>query len=83
MSQKKPRIGRAAVQAVEHAPEATTGTAGVRPTEPVYAFPTKAKCPRCGSANTTRYASRGDTQYRECRVPTCRKHFTVKGTPCT
>lgn len=49
--------------------------------QPVYSFPTKSRCPRCGSLDTGRRSEHGDTQYRVCRVTVCRKNFAVKGTP--
>jgi len=46
-----------------------------------YAFPTKSRCPRCGSTNTTRTSAYRDIQYRQCRMPVCRHRFSVKGFP--
>ena len=46
-----------------------------------YSFPTKSRCPRCGSTNTTRTSSYNATQYRQCRMPVCRYRFPVKGIP--
>jgi len=52
------------------------------PPKPVeYSFPTKSRCPRCGSTNTTRTSSYNATQYRQCRMPVCRHRFSVKGIP--
>ena len=48
---------------------------------PVFAFPTRSKCPRCGSVNTVATQTRGRTQYRRCRVaiPVCGKRYAVQG----
>jgi len=46
---------------------------------PIYAFPTKSRCPRCGSDQTERTSGHGDTQYRQCRVAVCRKRYPVIG----
>jgi len=52
----------------------------VIPESPVYAFPSKVRCPRgCGETRARIYGTTGDTQYRECMRPTCRHRFTVKG----
>ena len=45
----------------------------------VYAFPTRALCPRCGSVNTVRYSTVDNVQYRKCQVPICRHTFKVVG----
>jgi hypothetical protein len=46
-----------------------------------YCWPSRSRCPRCGSLNTLRRSSHGDTQYRVCAVPICRKKYAVIGTP--
>lgn len=48
--------------------------------KPVYSFPSRSRCPRCGSTQTERYASSGRIQRRRCRVPTCRLRYKVTGT---
>ncbi len=49
--------------------------------EVVYAFPTKSKCPRCGSVNTRRTGEYGELQYRQCQVTVCRWKYAVHGEP--
>jgi hypothetical protein len=46
---------------------------------PVYAFPTRSRCPRCGSIDTVARSTQGRTQYRRCRVAICRGAFKVTG----
>lgn len=46
-----------------------------------YAFPSKSRCPRCGSLTTQRTSTDGGTQYRRCRAPICRHAYRVVGTP--
>ncbi len=49
--------------------------------EPVYAFPTKSRCPRCNSDDTERTSQAEGTQYRRCRNPVCRTPYKVPGEP--
>jgi ssDNA-binding Zn-finger/Zn-ribbon topoisomerase 1 len=44
-----------------------------------YAFPSKVRCPRCGSLQTRRTGEYQGVQYRECMMPVCRKKFSVHG----
>lgn len=60
-------------------PSPAASTPPPAPKPVVYAFPTKARCPRCGSVDTRRRAEHGNTQYRECKAPICAKKFAVKG----
>lgn len=47
--------------------------------EPVYAFPSRSRCPRCKSINTVAHGKHGGTQYRVCQQPICRKRYSVAG----
>lgn len=51
----------------------------LEPPPPVFAFPSKSRCPRCQSLNTVRTTDRGRVQYRRCRVPICRRTYKVIG----
>lgn len=55
----------------------------VRPAdlEPAYAFPTRSRCPSCGSVDTERTGVAGNIQYRACRAPVCRRPYKVLGEP--
>ena len=75
---KKPEIAaeapaqeRNVAAETQEAPRSTKG--------PVYAFPTRSRCPRCGSLNTEAYTTQGDIQRRRCRVPVCRRKYHVVG----
>ena len=46
----------------------------------VWAFPTKSRCPRCGSVETEATSTQGELQYRRCTVPVCRRTYVVYGT---
>jgi hypothetical protein len=46
----------------------------------VYAFPTRSRCPRCGSLDTQRIGQRDNIQYRICHVAICRNRYKVIGT---
>lgn len=46
----------------------------------VYAFPTRSRCPRCGSLNTVARKTELGKQYRECRMAVCRLKYCVIGT---
>jgi hypothetical protein len=46
---------------------------------PVYSYPTKSRCPRCRSLNTTRVGEHQGIQYRQCQVPICRNRYSVQG----
>jgi Zn ribbon nucleic-acid-binding protein len=46
---------------------------------PVYAFPSRSRCPRCGSVDTKRYSQVDSIQYRECLRPTCNHHYRIMG----
>lgn len=47
--------------------------------EQAWAFPTKSRCPRCGSIQTKAYRVEGGVQYRECQSAVCRKRYRVDG----
>jgi len=47
--------------------------------EVVYSFPTRSRCPRCGTENTRGYCTRGMVQYRKCLAPICRCRYAVTG----
>ena len=47
--------------------------------EPVYSFPTRSRCPRCGAPDTKATSTQGEIQYRECIRPVCRHTFKVQG----
>lgn len=51
------------------------------PERVVYAWPSRSRCPRCGSLDTERYSQDGATQYRRCRVPVCRETYKEQGKP--
>ncbi len=44
-----------------------------------WAFPTRSRCPKCGSLETRATNTKGDTQYRQCQVAACGKKYSVKG----
>jgi hypothetical protein len=46
-----------------------------------WTWPGKARCPRCGSAETLRVSDDGPTQYRKCKRAICRHPFKVQGAP--
>lgn len=46
----------------------------------VWSFPSRSRCRRCGSIQTTRTSQDGPTQYRQCQVPTCRHRYKEHGT---
>lgn len=41
---------------------------------PVYAFPTRSRCPACGGVETYAVSTQGNVQYRKCRRIGC-KHL--------
>lgn len=45
----------------------------------VWSFPTRSRCPRCGSAQTRSYRVENGVQYRECLSAVCRKRYRVDG----
>jgi len=45
----------------------------------IYAFPTQSRCLRCGTTDTTAYATKGRIQYRRCLRAICRHTYTVTG----
>lgn len=47
--------------------------------ETVYSFPTRSRCPRCGSLDTVATGKNQDVQYRQCRMAVCRQRYTVIG----
>lgn len=48
-------------------------------TQPVYAFLTQNRCPRCKSTDTVARSTQGKWQYRECQVAVCRTKYHVEG----
>lgn len=58
--------------------EAPPPVAEVRP--PTFSFPSRARCPRCGSTDTHSDGVREDVQYRKCQKGVCRHSFKVYGT---
>ena len=44
-----------------------------------YSFPTRSRCPRCGSSQTRALSSQEQIQYRVCIIPTCRHHYKAAG----
>ena len=44
-----------------------------------YAFPSKSRCPRCGSLDTYVRSTQGSVQYRACRMAVCRRNYAVSG----
>lgn len=51
------------------------------PERTVYAFPSRSRCTRCGSLDNERVATKGEIQYRKCRVVTCRTRYRLHGKP--
>ena len=51
----------------------------VKPKEINYSFPTKSRCKRCGSLNTTAVRTHKNKQYRRCRSAVCRHKYAVIG----
>ena len=45
----------------------------------VYSFPTKSRCPRCGSTDTLALSTNGDRQYRRCQMAVCKWRYAVRG----
>lgn len=45
----------------------------------VWAFPSKSRCPRCGTINTKMYSSNQNIQYRKCMNAVCRNTYKVIG----
>lgn len=62
---------------------AITQDAGEARAEPdrAWAFPTRVRCPRCGSLHTLRVSSscEGAVQHRRCQAPVCRYSFKIHG----
>jgi len=48
--------------------------------EPIYAFPTKSRCPRCKQTDTEATSTQGKWQYRRCTRAICRHAYQVEGT---
>jgi len=46
---------------------------------PVFAFPNRSRCPRCGTIDTMAYASHDGVQLRRCQAPTCLYQYKVVG----
>lgn len=44
-----------------------------------WAFPSRSRCPRCGSIQTKAYRVEGGVQYRECQNAVCRRRYRVDG----
>jgi len=81
-STRKPRkAGMAERPETMEAPRPVAPLPGARrvDTEVEYAFPTKARCPKCNGTDTRATSTRGRYQYRQCGSPWCRKNFRVKG----
>jgi hypothetical protein len=88
MGKKKAKVIPFPQQVVEAAPVAPVLEASpVLPVEElqtsavseVYAFQSRARCPKCQGIRTVRRGAHGDTQYRICLTPSCGKKFAVKG----
>jgi len=47
--------------------------------EVVWSFPTRARCPRCGSINTLCRSTRDGIQHRICAITICRWTWKVPG----
>jgi len=45
----------------------------------IYVFPTKSRCPRCGTTDTVATSTQGAVQYRRCRRGICRHKYAVRG----
>jgi len=47
----------------------------------VFSFPSKSRCPRCGTMNTRRVGENrgGNIQYRVCTAPVCAKRYSEFG----
>jgi len=59
---------------------ANSGQAEGRPEDkPIYSFPSRSRCPRCGAIETIVTYTQGNVQYRECRRAGCRQGFHVIG----
>jgi len=54
------------------APKKETGS-------PVYSYPTKSRCPRCGSLQTDRLWEYEGVQHRRCRAAICRHKYKIHG----
>jgi hypothetical protein len=76
-------IDAASDQAADHVVEPPSGATATSDSTAregvVIAFPTKARCPRCGSPDTKRVSASGKTQYRRCERAICRHAFKVSG----
>ena len=46
----------------------------------VYAFPTKSRCPRCGSTDTEATSTQDGIQYRKCKRGICNWKYWTRGT---
>jgi len=44
-----------------------------------WAFPTKARCPRCGSTQSRVMSVRAGVRYRECQVAVCQRRWREEG----
>jgi hypothetical protein len=49
--------------------------------DPVFAFPNKSRCPKCGVTTTECLSVVGPIQYRRCQAPICRHPYKVTGSP--
>jgi len=84
---RKTRSKKAAPVLAEPAPPAPPAEPApeppAAPSRAVYAFPSRSRCPRCGSLNTLRVSGGtshgGSLQYRQCQVTVCRRNYTSKG----
>ena len=47
----------------------------------VYSYPSRSKCPRCGTVDTKATSTHRGTQYRKCLGAICRHKYAVKGDP--
>jgi len=55
-----------------------TGTADIT-ADVAYAFPSKSRCPRCGTLETRQRSTKGRVQYRQCTRAICRWRYQVFG----
>ena len=64
---------------VETNPPADTQPEKPKKKKVKYAFPSKSRCPRCGSTQTVTLSTQKNVQYRKCQMAVCRWTYTVVG----
>ena len=79
--EKTTSAGGAATAPVHDPPPDPSPTPAVEATPPatVFAFPSRSRCPRCGTVDTVALSTQGDVQYRRCLRAICRKRYAVRG----